>query len=99
MRVDDSNAREVGQSGLNRASEATRIERSSGYGSIGRSDRADDRVQLSTLGAQLRAEESESPERTAHIERLRADVASGRYQLDAGATASRMIDDSIQPKS
>lgn len=103
MRVNDSNSREisqqgVGSSGVGRTQEATRIERGSGVSSPAKTGGSDDRVQLSHLTSVLQAEDSQSPERAAKIEQLRADVASGRYKLDAKDLAKSMVDDVMKHK-
>jgi anti-sigma28 factor (negative regulator of flagellin synthesis) len=54
-----------------------------------------DRLQLSALASQLRAEDVESPERTAQIDRLAAEYAAGRYKADAGEISSKLIDEAL----
>lgn len=52
-----------------------------------------DRVALSGLGALLRAASSNSSERVGRLQKLSADVAAGRYHVDAQAISQRLIDD------
>jgi hypothetical protein len=59
------------------------------------SDHGPDRLQLSSLAAQLNAEDVASPERTAHIDRLAAEFAACRYQPDADAISSQLIDEAL----
>lgn len=54
-----------------------------------------DRLQLSALASQIRAEDIESPERTAHIDRLATEYAAGRYRPDADAISSKLIDEAL----
>jgi anti-sigma28 factor (negative regulator of flagellin synthesis) len=60
-----------------------------------KSGEARDRLQLSTLASRMHAEETESPERTAKLERLAADFAAGRYEPDSEAISDRLIDDAM----
>jgi flagellar biosynthesis anti-sigma factor FlgM len=103
MRVNDSNSREVspsgaGQTGVGKTQEPTRVERGAGVNSPAKSGRPSDSVQLSNLGSLLQAEDSQSPERAAKIEKLRADVASGNYKLDAKNLATNLVDDTLKHK-
>lgn len=52
-----------------------------------------DRVSLSELSSKVRALDSESPERAARLERLSAEVAAGRYHVDAVEVARKMVSD------
>ena len=54
-----------------------------------------DDVHLSELVRSLRALATESPERQAHLEAIARAYAAGTYQVDAEATAARIIDDAI----
>ena len=56
-----------------------------------------DQVALSDLSAKLRELDSDSPERAARLERLAAEVASGRYRVDAMEVSDRIIDDAVEP--
>jgi flagellar biosynthesis anti-sigma factor FlgM len=71
------------QSGRNHAPRA-------GAGSPG------DDVHLSELVRSLRSLAADSPERQARIEQIARAYADGTYQVDAEATASKIIDDSLQ---
>jgi hypothetical protein len=55
-----------------------------------------DRLHLSALASQIRAEDVESPERTAHLDRLAAEYAAGRYQADADEISSKLIDEALR---
>ena len=50
-------------------------------------------IDLGALGDNLRKQTEGSPEREAHIERLRKLVQSGEYEVDAEALARKLIDD------
>jgi len=71
------------QSGISQASRA-----GSGPGS--------DDVHLSELVRSLRSLAADSPERQARIEQIARAYANGTYQVDSEATASKIIDDSLQ---
>lgn len=58
--------------------------------------RALDSIHLSELVRSLRAMAADSPERQARIERLARDYASGAYEVDTQATASKIIDDAVK---
>jgi anti-sigma28 factor (negative regulator of flagellin synthesis) len=50
-------------------------------------------IDLGALGHNLRKQAEGSPEREAHIERLRKLVQSGEYEVDSEALAQKLIDD------
>jgi len=54
-----------------------------------------DRLQLSTLATRIQAEDVDSPERTAKLEKLAADYAAGRYQPDSDAISEKLIDEAL----
>lgn len=68
----------------------------SGRNQPGRSPGAADDVHLSELVRSLRSLVPDSPERQERIEQLARAYASGTYNVDAEATASKIIDDSLQ---
>ena len=55
-----------------------------------------DDVHLSELVRSLRSLAADSPERQERIEQIARAYANGTYQVDAEATASKIIDDSLQ---
>ena len=57
---------------------------------------ATDDVHLSELVRSLRSLVPDSPERQERLEQLARAYANGTYQVDAEATASKIIDDSLQ---
>lgn len=57
---------------------------------------ASDDVHLSELVRSLRSLVPDSPERQERIEQIARAYASGTYEVDAEATASKIIDDSLQ---
>ncbi|MCP5109211.1 MAG: hypothetical protein GY953_00085 [bacterium] len=60
---------------------------------------APDQVSLSGMSAQVKALGVDSPERIAKLEKLSADVAAGRYQVDPQAVSERLVDDAMKPLS
>ena len=57
---------------------------------------ATDDVHLSELVRSLRSLVPDSPERQARLEQIARAYANGTYEVDAEATASKIIDDSLQ---
>ena len=57
---------------------------------------APDDFHLSELVRNLRSLAADSPERQARLEQIARACANGTYRVDAEATASRLIDDSLQ---
>jgi flagellar biosynthesis anti-sigma factor FlgM len=68
--------------------------RTSGVGALGGSGSSDD-IHLSELVRSLRSLAADSPERQARIEQIAREYARGSYKVDASATASKIIDDSV----
>ena len=60
------------------------------------SDTVSDDVHLSELVRSLRSLVPDSPERQERIEQIARAYANGTYKMDAEATASKIIDDSLQ---
>ena len=58
-----------------------------------------DDVHLSELVRSLRSLVPDSPERQERIEQLARAYASGTYDMNAAATASKIIDDSLKYRS
>ena len=96
MKINDANVAGLGSQGIGKAQEA---EHGAGVrqSRIGDgSSTSADKVQLSNLSETLRASESESPERAAHLERLSADVQAGRYHVDSAKLSKSIVQDSIK---
>ena len=55
-----------------------------------------DEFHLSELVRSLRALAADSPERQARLEQIARSYAAGTYRVDAEATASALIEDSIR---
>jgi anti-sigma28 factor (negative regulator of flagellin synthesis) len=64
----------------------------------GRSSAGDD-VHLSELVRSLRSLVPDSPERQERLEQIARAYASGTYDMNAAATASKIIDDSLKYRS
>jgi len=60
------------------------------------SDPVGDDIHLSELVRSLRSMAADSPERQERLEQIARAFASGTYEVDAEATAARIIDDSLQ---
>ena len=94
MKVNDPNLSQA--SGLTQAKQAGRI----GSSAVSRGNSANgaaptDDVHLSELVRSLRALAADSPERQAHLEQIARTYAQGNYNVDAQATAGKIIDDAI----
>ena len=96
MKINDSNVAGLGSQGIGKAQETEQGARvRQGRTGDGASS-STDQVQLSNLSETLRASESESPERAAHLERLSADVQAGRYHVDSAKLSKSIVQDSIK---
>jgi flagellar biosynthesis anti-sigma factor FlgM len=93
MKINDSNipanvapasAQEVGAPHSDRA-------RSGGV-----SARGTDEVELSGLSSRLAALQSNSPERSANLDRLAAAVSNGQYRIDPQAVGGAIINESLR---
>ncbi len=59
--------------------------------STNKAGNASDEVQLSSLASQLLATESESPFDAGRVEEIKQAIAEGRFSINAGAIADRLI--------
>jgi flagellar biosynthesis anti-sigma factor FlgM len=96
MKVNDPNLPSLGSAGNARNLETQRI----GSAALpanphGESPAASDDVHLSELVRSLRSLAADSPQRQAKLEEIARTYAKGAYQVDATATASRIIDDAL----
>jgi flagellar biosynthesis anti-sigma factor FlgM len=97
MKVNDPNLSSLGSAGAGRAQETGRTNPSSRTGDSGAAQASsNDDVHLSELVRSLRSLAADSPERQAKIEELTRAHANGSYEIDAPATASAIIDDSLK---
>ena len=74
-----------------RAGQTARSTNGSGAGPVSGDD-----VHLSELVRSLRSLAAESPERQARLEQIARSYANGTYQVDSGATASKIVDDAVE---
>jgi flagellar biosynthesis anti-sigma factor FlgM len=96
MRVNDGSLSGTGDAG--RAAETQRPDRgSSGSRTGGATAPANgDRVELSnTLGSLSRSLSSYSSDRSARVQELTAQVASGQYRTDSKATSRSMVSEAL----
>ena len=97
MKVNDPNLSSLGSAGAARAHQTARTTPASRAVDSGAANAAsNDDVHLSELVHRLRSLAADSPERQAKIEALTRAHADGSYKIDASATASAIIDDSIK---
>lgn len=101
MKVNDSNLNSLASTGMSGTQETGRTSQTSGSGatqaasSLSNASSNDD-VHLSELVKNLRSLAADSPDRQAQLESLARTYASGSYTVDAGATASKIIDDAFE---
>jgi len=97
MKVNDSIQTSLTSTGTSGTQETARTSQSSGAGSTQTtSTTSNDDVHLSELVKNLRSLAADSPERQAKLESLARTYANGSYTVDAGATASKIIDDAYE---
>jgi flagellar biosynthesis anti-sigma factor FlgM len=94
MKVNDPNLSALA------STESSKLQQAQRTGSNARSQQAlansagsGDDVHLSELVRSLRSLAAESPERQAHLEQIARTYAQGSYQVDAPATAAKIIED------
>jgi flagellar biosynthesis anti-sigma factor FlgM len=104
MKVNDPNPSSLGAAEISTpspagAAKSQEIGRTaSGAGAAGsNSPVAGDDVHLSELVRSLRSLAADSPERQARLEQIARTYATGAYKVDAPGTASKIIDDALEP--
>jgi flagellar biosynthesis anti-sigma factor FlgM len=96
MKVNDSNLGGLGSLGANSVQQPQQTtSAAAGVQKQGAAGSSDD-VHLSELVRSLRSLAANSPERQARLEQIARSYANGTYQVDAKATASKIIDDAQQ---
>lgn len=97
MKVNDSNLNSLTSTGTSGTQETARTGQNSRAGSTQTTATSpNDDVHLSELVKSLRSLAAESPERQAKLESLARSYADGSHTVDAGATASKIIDDAFE---
>jgi flagellar biosynthesis anti-sigma factor FlgM len=97
MKVNDSILTSLTSTGTSGTQETARASQGSGAGSTQTTaNTSNDDVHLSELVKNLRSLAADSPERQAKLESLARSYANGSYTVDAGATASKIIDDAFE---
>jgi flagellar biosynthesis anti-sigma factor FlgM len=97
MKVNDSISTSLPSTGTSGTQETARTGQSSSAGSTQTTGTtSNDDVHLSELVKSLRSLAADSPERQAKLESLARSYANGSYAVDAGATASKVIDDAFE---
>lgn len=97
MKVNDSISTSLTPAGAAGTQETARTGHSTGAGSTQTTvSSSNDDVHLSELVKSLRSLAADSPERQAKLESLARSYANGSYTVDAGATASKIIDDAFE---
>lgn len=97
MKVNDSIQTSLTSTGTSGTQETARTGQNSSAGSTQTTATpSNDDVHLSELVKNLRSLAADSPERQAKLESLARTYANGSYGVDAGATASKIIDDAFE---
>ena len=96
MKVNDPKLANLLPSQVGEAQGAEAVGEKQKKAAIGGTAGSSDQVTLSSLGANIRALDTESPERAAYLEKLSADVEAGRYQPDALAVSKKIVADATR---
>jgi flagellar biosynthesis anti-sigma factor FlgM len=97
MKVNDSILTSLTSTATSGTQETARTAQSSSAGATETTPTtSSDDVHLSELVKNLRSLAADSPERQAKLESLARTYANGSYTVDAGATASKVIDDAFE---
>jgi Anti-sigma-28 factor, FlgM. len=96
MKINDPELNGTVSSEVSKAREAEAAVKSRSQTVGGAASSRGDHVQLSHLGSQLQAAETESPERTAYLEKLSAQVKSGGYKVDSQRLSRAIVNDAIK---
>jgi flagellar biosynthesis anti-sigma factor FlgM len=94
MKINDAN---VGGTGAAQAANAVGgAAAAKAQPKAGAANTSTDEVQLSSLSEQIRAQNSNSPERAAHLEKLSAAIDAGTYRVDSTEISRNIIDESTK---
>lgn len=97
MKIDPRTLDPASASQAGKAQETTGVSSGDSGGRAGRAHADADRVDLSDLSGLLLASASvDAPERAARVERLAAEVRSGRYKVDAEEVSRRIVGEAIR---
>jgi len=97
MKVNNPNLSSAASTGAAVIQGPARTSGSAGGGVSGPGGAASsDGVHLSDLVRNLRSQATASPEHQARVNQVARSYASGTYQVDAQATASRIVDDALR---
>ncbi|MFN3322616.1 MAG: flagellar biosynthesis anti-sigma factor FlgM [Bryobacteraceae bacterium] len=97
MKIQDPNSAPLSSTGLNRTHASEGVAGAGGNSKAKQAGGAGaDQVELSGLATALRELESDSPEHVRRLERLSAEVQSGRYEVDAEELSRNLIDGALR---
>jgi anti-sigma28 factor (negative regulator of flagellin synthesis) len=98
MKVNDSNLNPTGATSASQTQGTARLRNQGSAGSVTQSGGSSgDDIHLSELVRSLRSLAPDSPQRQEHLESIARTYATGNYQVNASATASKIIDDATKP--
>src|ERR1700712_5567418 len=97
MKVNDTSSNSLASTGASQAAGTARIGGSRTAGSASKTNgTGGDDIHLFEVVRSLRSLAADSPQRQEHLEKIARTYASGNYQVNASATASKIIDDAAQ---
>jgi len=98
MKVNDPNLNSLATTGASQTqgTARTRSQGSAGGVSQNSSGGSGDDIHLSELVRSLRSLAADSPQRQQHLESIARTYAAGNYQVNASATAGKIIDDATK---
>ncbi len=104
MKVNDPNLNSLATTGASQTQGTARarsqsVSSGSGGSNVSQSGSggSGDDIHLSELVRSLRSLAADSPQRQQHLESIARTYATGNYQVNASATAGKIIDDAIKP--
>jgi flagellar biosynthesis anti-sigma factor FlgM len=97
MKVNDPISNSLASTGASQASGTARTgNQRSAESKSGANGASGDDIHLSELVRSLRSLAADSPQRQEHLEKIARTYATGQYQVNASATASKIIDDALK---
>lgn len=100
MKINDPNLSPLASGApqqTDRTAQTARPASGAAQGAGGSTAASGDDIHLSELVRSLRSLAADSPERQARLEQIARSYANGNYKVDAKQTASKIIDDALEP--
>lgn len=96
MQINDPTSAGVSSTKMGGAQSTGSVTRGGRNGVASSRGEGSDQVQLSDLASTVRSLASDSPERSARLDRLASEVQGGRYQVDATALSVSIVSAALQ---